>query len=185
MKKLMVLVVLVMSLMGTFTMSGFADTDTPTVTPTFTPTPSLFEVRVDGYAAWLADTTGDTNGAVVNYYKKATGCAGRLDYAGQARAVYSAGHALVKYFNSTSGYNSNVKRIRLILTPSTQATAGAAYADTLTTSYTYLIDDAENHLNYAKLLTGTTEVAATAVKNKIQIDVDRIAEIRDWITDNL
>jgi hypothetical protein len=110
---------------------------------------------------------------------------GRNDARGEAQAYFSAGHTLIKKFNSTSTYNQSVKAVRIILTPSTQATAGAVYADSLTASYTPLLDEAEIYMGYAAAITGTSESAASAVSNKISADTERIAEVRTWITDHL
>jgi hypothetical protein len=160
-------------------------TVTKTITPTFTATAAVTVVKNASWQGLFYDLAGNTNLAVTNYYIKASACAGRGDIVGQAQGVFSAGHTLVRKFNSSSGYNQNVKRIRLILTPSAQSTAGALYATTLTTSYTPLLDEAEGHLNYAKEITATSSAAADKTNVKIEIDVNRIAEVRAWVTDHL
>jgi hypothetical protein len=188
MKKL--IMVLAVCFIALFTLNCLAD-DTATPTPTFTATatytatPSYFRVRVDGYAAWVADITGDTTGAVENYYKKATDCAGRNDTIGVAQAYFSAGHTQVKKFNSISNYNQTTKAIRLVLTPSAQKTVGALYAVSLTTSYTPLLDTAEIDLGNAAVVTGTSSAAATAVSNKIKNDLSLITAVRAWIAAHL
>jgi hypothetical protein len=160
-------------------------TVTKTVTPTSTPTAASTVVKNASWQGWFYDMAGNTNLAVSYYYVKASACAGRGDIVGQAQGVFSAGHTLVRKFNSSSGYNQEVKRINLILTPSAKATAGALFATTLTTTYTPLLDEAEGHLNYAKEITATSETAADKTNVKITIDVNRIAEVRDWVTDHL
>jgi hypothetical protein len=167
------------------------ETVTPTLTPTFTITPTFTATAaatVVKNASWQGlfyDLAGNTNLAATYYYIKASACAGRGDITGQAQGVFSVGHTLVRKFNSSSGYNQNVKRINLILTPSVKATQGALFATTLTTSYTPLLDEAEGHLNYAKEITATSSAAADKTNVKIEIDVNRIAEVRAWVTDNL
>jgi hypothetical protein len=160
-------------------------TPTRTVTPTYTPTAASTVVKNASWQGWFYDMAGNTNLAVSYYYVKASACAGRGDIVGQAQGVFSAGHTLVRKFNSSSGYNQEVKRINLILTPSAKATAGSLFATTLTTTYTPLLDEAEGHLNYAKAITATSSTAAEKTNVKITIDVNRISEVRDWVTDHL
>jgi hypothetical protein len=160
-------------------------TPTYTITQTSTPTAAVTVVKNASWQGWFADMAGNTTEAIQYYYVKASACAGRGDIVGQAQGVFSAGHTLVRKFNSASQFNQNTKRIRLILTPSAQQTAGALYATTLTTSYTPLLDEAEAHLNYAKEITATSSAAADKTDVKITIDVDRISEVRDWVTDHL
>jgi hypothetical protein len=160
-------------------------TATPVSTITPTPTAFLLNIKNASFLGWWYDMAGNTNQAIYYYYQKASACAGRNDKVGQVQGVYSAGHSLVRKFNSSSQYNQNLKRIRLILAPSAQATAGALYADTLTTAYTSMLDTAEAHLDYAASITGTSKAASDTSNTKIKIDLDLITAIRLWITNHL
>ena len=119
------------------------------------------------------------------YYQKASACAGRGDVVGRAQAVFSAGHTYVRKFNATSNYNQTLKQLNLMINPSAQATAGSVYATSLTTSYTPLLDTAEGHLNYAALITGTSQSASDAVNNKIKNDYNVIHAVATWVATHL
>lgn len=154
----------------------FTITMTSTPTPTATSTAIYQTVKNSKWTAFVADITGNTYNAVNAYGELYEIASGRNSVVEKGWAKYNQGHVLIKKFRSLTNWNQGVKAVRLVRTPSAQATAKANFVATATPVY-YLLIEASTYLNAA------ATVGSTPATNKIKVDNNYVSEVATYIAE--